>query len=210
MLGGLFVMWVHEKAGVPCPVDELMMDRIGGASMEVLIVAAIAMINTNAVSENIAPLIIIMIGGMSWNFVCFFILAPRVLPNFQFERAIVELGQSFGTTATGLLLLRMCDPHKDTEVWKAFGYKQMMTEPFMGGGIWTTVSLQLLVNIGVWGVCGISTAAVLFWTCMYFFYFRKVNLRADAAQENMHEVSSGEAMNAFPMAMHKVEMDKIK
>lgn len=35
MLGGLFVMWIHEKAGVPAPIDDLMMDRIGGASMEV-------------------------------------------------------------------------------------------------------------------------------------------------------------------------------
>ena len=87
------------------------------------------MINTDAVSDNIAPLIIIMLGGMGWNFICFFIVAPRVLPDFHFERAIVELGQSFGTTATGLLLLRMVDPEKDTPVWKAFGYKQMMTEP---------------------------------------------------------------------------------
>lgn len=204
MLGGLFIMWVHEKIGRPCPVDELMMDRIGGASMEFLIVSAIAMINTEAVSENIAPLVIIMIGGMSWNFVCFFLVAPRILPNFQYERAIVELGQSFGTTATGLLLLRMCDPHKDTPVWKAFGYKQMMTEPFMGGGLWTTISLQLLATIGVWGVFGISTAFVLFWTAMYFFYFRKLYLRADAAQEKLREES---AMNAS-ISVHEMVKSK--
>jgi len=174
MLGGLFVMWVHEKCGSPAPVDPIMMDRIGGASMEFLIVAAIATIKVDAVAANIAPLIIIMIGGIFWNLICFFVIAPRVLPDFIFERAIVELGQSFGTTATGLLLLRMCDPEKDTSVWKAFGYKQMITEPFMGGGLWTTVSLQLLVTIGVWGVFGISTGFVLFWTAMYFFYFRKL------------------------------------
>ena len=98
----------------------------------------------------------------------------RILPDFHFERAIVELGQSFGTTSTGLLLLRMCDPDKETPVWASFGYKQMMTEPFMGGGIWTTVSLQLLTIIGVWGVFGIATSAVLFWTAMYFCYFRKL------------------------------------
>lgn len=167
-------MWVHEKCGSPAPVDPIMMDRIGGASMEFLIVAAIATIKVDAVAANIAPLIIIMIGGIFWNLICFFVIAPRVLPDFIFERAIVELGQSFGTTATGLLLLRMCDPEKDTSVWKAFGYKQMITEPFMGGGLWTTVSLQLLVTIGVWGVFGISTGFVLFWTAMYFFYFRKL------------------------------------
>jgi len=186
-------MWIHEKTGAPVPIDDIMMDRIGGASMEFLIVSAIAMINTDAVSENIAPLIIIMIGGMSWNFFCFFILAPRILPNFAFERAIVELGQSFGTTATGLLLLRMADPEKDTPVWKSFGYKQMMTEPFMGGGIWTTVSLQLLVTIGVWGVFGISLAFVLFWTAMYFFYFRKLYLQETTPESQ--EPSGGKVMD---------------
>jgi len=206
MLGGLFVMWVHEKCGVPAPVDDIMMERIGGAAMEFLIVSAIAMINTEAVSDNIAPLMIIMIGGMTWNFVCFFVLAPRILPNFHFERAIVELGQSFGTTATGLLLLRMCDPEKDTPVWKAFGYKQMMTEPFMGGGVWTTVSLQLLATIGVWGVFGISSAFVLFWTCMYFFYFRKVYL-LQAAAEKSQEAPNGEVMN---VSMNEAEMAKSK
>jgi len=174
MLGSLFVMWVHEKCGSIAPVDALMMERIGGAAMEFLIVAAIAMIKTDAVAENIAPLILIMVGGILWNLICFFYIAPRVLPNFHFERAIVELGQSFGTTATGLLLLRMCDPEKDTVVWKAFGYKQMITEPFMGGGLWTTVSLQLLATIGVWGVFGISAGFVLLWTLVYVFYFRKL------------------------------------
>lgn len=205
MLGGLFVMWVHEKMGVPAPIDDIMMERIGGASMEFLIVSAIALINTDAVSDNIAPLIIIMLGGITWNFICFFLLAPRILPNFHFERAIVELGQSFGTTATGLLLLRMCDPDKDTPVWKAFGYKQMMTEPFMGGGVWTTVSLQLLATIGVWGVFGISMAFVLFWTCMYFFYFRKLYLRA--APEGSQEASKIEVMD---VSMNEAEMAKSK
>lgn len=190
MIGGLFVMWVHEKCGSEAPVDPIMMDRIGGAAMEFLIVSAIAVINTDAVSDNIVPLIIIIIGGMSWNLFLFFFVANRVLPNFNFERAIVELGQSFGTTSTGLLLLRMCDPEKDTPVWTAFGYKQMMTEPFMGGGLWTTVSLQLLAIIGVWGVFGIATGFVLFWTAMYFVYFRKMYART-AAEDLEAGVSAG-------------------
>ena len=177
MLGGMVIMWLHSITKSLPPIDALLMERISGAAMEFLIVSAIANINTSAVSSNIAPLLIILVGGISWNFVCFFCLAPRLLPDCVFERAIVELGQSFGTTATGLLLLRMVDPDKDTTAWRAFSYKQMMTEPFMGGGIWTTVSLPLLATIGVWGVFGISAAFVSFWFAMYFFYFRGVYAR---------------------------------
>merc|ERR1712226_1697336 len=184
MLGGLVVMWVHEKLGLTLPVDELLMDRIGGAAMEFLIVAAIALINLSAVASDLAPLFIIIAGGLSWNFFCFFYLKNFVLPDYKFERAIVELGQSFGTTATGLLLLRMVDPDKETKVWRAFGFKQLVTEPFMGGGVWTTVSLPLLSSIGVWGVFGISSGALAFWFGMYFFYFRGLYKRMKAMAED--------------------------
>ena len=36
--------------------------------------------------------------------------ARRLLPDDWFERAIAEMGQSMGVTATGLLLLRVVDP----------------------------------------------------------------------------------------------------
>lgn len=192
MLGGLLVMWVHEKLGGVIPIDDVLMDRIGGAAMEFLIVPAIALINTDAVAANIGPLLLIMIGGISWNFFCFFFLASRILPNFPFERGIVELGQSFGTTATGLLLLRMTDPDKETPVWKSFGYKQMLTEPIMGGGVWTTLSLPALSIIGAWGVFGISSSALVFWFAMYFFYFRKqyatdAEAKVDPAQQDKED-----------------------
>ena len=84
-------MWVHDKCGSLAPVDPIMMGRIGGASTEFLIVSAIAMIKTDAVAGNITPLIIVTIGGMTCNFICFFILAPRVLPTFHFERKKIGL-----------------------------------------------------------------------------------------------------------------------
>merc|ERR1712151_686699 len=187
MLGGLLVMWVRHKLGCPFPVDDLLMDRIGGAAMEFLIVSAIALINISAVADNLAPLFIIIIGGMTWNFFCFFYLKNFVLPNYKFERAIVELGQSFGTTATGLLLLRMVDPDKETPVWRSFGFKQLVTEPFMGGGVWTTVSLPLLATIGVWGVFGIASGALTFWFGMYFFYFRRMYKQMETIETHEDE-----------------------
>ena len=112
-------MWVHEKLGSPAPIDDLVMDRIGGASMEFLIVSAIAMINTSAVSSNIEPLMIIMIGGMTWNFICFFLIAPATLPDFQFERAIVELGKNLNSysLANGIQLIQKCCTIPRSKLW---------------------------------------------------------------------------------------------
>ena len=61
----------------------------------------------------------------------------------------------------------------------------MMTEPFMGGGIWTTVSLQLLAIIGVWGVFGIATSFVLFWTLVYFVYFKGMYKRIASEEKDV-------------------------
>ena len=65
-----------------------------------------------------------------------------------FERAIADFGQSLGVTATGLLLLRTVDPENKTEATAAFGYKQLLHEPFMGGGIVTALALTLVFTIG--------------------------------------------------------------
>ena len=77
-------MWVHEeKLGSPTPIDDLVMDQIGGAIMKFLIVSA--MINRSAVSSNSAPLLIInMIEGMI-GILFVFLIAPATLPNFQFK-----------------------------------------------------------------------------------------------------------------------------
>ena len=73
-------------------------------------------------------------------------LARRLLPDAWFERAIAEMGQSMGVTATGLLLLRVVDPEGETEAPSAFAYKQLLHEPFMGGGLWTSTAVFVVAR----------------------------------------------------------------
>jgi ESS family glutamate:Na+ symporter len=90
-------------------------------------------------------------------------LAKRVLPSHWFERAIAEMGQSMGVTATGLLLLRAVDPESETDAPSAFGYKQLLHEPIMGGGFWTSMAIPLVILQGGWFVFIISACAIIFW-----------------------------------------------
>lgn len=46
--------------------------------------------------------------------------------------------QSTGDTATGHLLLRVGDPDYEIE---AVAAKQLLHEPFMGGGLWTGATI---------------------------------------------------------------------
>ena len=77
---------------------------------------------------------------------------------YWFERGITEFGMQTGVTAIGLLLLRVVDPLYKTDTAKAFGFKQMIYEPFLGGGFITAFAPMLISNLGVWLSIGISFA----------------------------------------------------
>lgn len=54
-----------------------------------------------------------------------------------------------GVTAIGLLLLRLVDPHYRTDTATAFGFKQMIYEPFLGGGLITALAPFLILQLGI-------------------------------------------------------------
>lgn len=90
-------------------------------------------------------------------------VAPRLFKDAWFECAIADFGQSLGVTATGLLLLRTVDPESKTIAAQAFGYKQLLHEPIMGGGLWTAVALTLLFRLGWEIMLVISLTALIIW-----------------------------------------------
>ena len=82
------------------------------------------------------------------------------------------MGQSMGVTATGLLLLRAVDPESKTEAASAFGYKQLLHEPFMGGGLWTSSAVIVVAAQGGWVVLGISVAVIAAWFVVWGVFLR--------------------------------------
>ena len=54
-----------------------------------------------------------------------------------------------GMTATGLLFAQMVDPKNRTNAVEAFGYKQLMFEPIVGGGLLTALSMPLIITLGL-------------------------------------------------------------
>jgi glutamate:Na+ symporter, ESS family len=111
MIGGLIVQLMFDKCEKSYLLDHGLMQRVGGTALDFLVVSAIAIISINAITSNFYPFIIIVAGGILWNVFCVMFLAKRLLPNYWFERAIAEMGQSMGVTATGVLLLRAVDPN---------------------------------------------------------------------------------------------------
>jgi glutamate:Na+ symporter, ESS family len=140
MIGGLIVQLLSSKLKIDEYYDKDTFDRILGFSLDILVISAIATIKLNLFLENFWPFMILMTVGIAWLVFCVVFLGPRMLPTFWFERSITEFGMQSGVTAVGLLLLRVVDPQYKTGTAQSFGFKQMVYEPFLGGGLITALA----------------------------------------------------------------------
>ncbi|MFP3360818.1 sodium:glutamate symporter, partial [Planococcus sp. SIMBA_143] len=86
-------------------------------------------VSLDVIGEYLVPFLILAVAGISWNLFGFLMLAPKIIPDYWFERGIGDFGQSMGVTATGLLLMRIVDPDNESPAFEAFGYKQLVYEP---------------------------------------------------------------------------------
>ncbi|TVR74395.1 MAG: sodium:glutamate symporter [Marinilabiliales bacterium] len=168
MIGGMIVQAISMRTGVDKYYDRSTFERILGFSLDILVVAAIASIRLDLFVANLWPFLILMAVGVAWLFFCLTVLAPRMFPYNWLERGVTEYGMQSGVTAMGLLLLRLVDPNYRTDTAQAFGFKQMLYEPFLGGGLITATAPFIVMNLGVWW--SMLTAAIIMIVFMFISY----------------------------------------
>lgn len=159
MFGGIILQVFFNKKDKYNLVDRRMINRIQGLALDVLIITAIATVSLDVIGEYLVPFLILAVAGIAWNLFGFLTLAPKIIPDYWFERGIGDFGQSMGVTATGLLLMRIVDPDNESPAFEAFGYKQLVYEPFLGGGLVTALSVPFIVQFGA--VAGLIFAIVM-------------------------------------------------
>ena len=158
MVGGLIVQVVLQRTRQTQLVSAVAQASVGSLAMDLLITAAMASLNLPLLEDNWIPFLALAIAGLSWNVCAFLWLAPRIFRDHWFERGIADFGQGTGVTATGLLLLRMADPWGRSKAMEAFSFKQLLFEPFLGGGLVTALSPLLIVS---WGLPRFSATALV-------------------------------------------------
>lgn len=163
MIGGVLLQTLTKFAKLNLLINRAQMERISGAALDFLVVSAVATIRIDVVAENWIPIVILCVCGAVWSVFCVLYIAPKIIKTSWFECAIAEFGQATGVTATGLLLLRTVDPENRTMATKIFGYKQLIHEPIMGGGLWTAMALTLVYEIGWMKVFLISALMLILW-----------------------------------------------
>lgn len=163
LFGGLAVRGLLVVSGRGGVIDHDTINRLTAASMDVLVVAAIASLNLTAVASLMVPFSILFLAGAVWAAVCLLLLSRWILPSdYWFQLGLINYGMSTGTTATGFVLLKMVDPDLESGAAEDYAMAAPLSSPFIGGGM-LTVALPLLVleRVPIWIPCAVLWAVVI-------------------------------------------------
>ena len=145
LFGGLLVRKFLSAFGKETLVDRGTINRLTSSAMDILVVAAIASLNLQAIAKMLLPFSILLVVGSVWCAVCLLLISRSILPNeYWFQLGLINYGMSTGTTATGFVLLRMVDSELQSGAPEDYALAAPLSAPFIGGGI-LTIGLPLLV-----------------------------------------------------------------
>ncbi|MEL7523213.1 MAG: sodium:glutamate symporter, partial [Cyanobacteria bacterium J06553_1] len=163
LIGGIIVQLIMVRLNLDALIIPRLTKNIAGMALDVVVVTALASISLQVIGGNLGIFLALSVAGITWN-ICFFLwFAPRIFPDYWFEKAIGDLGQSMGVTATGILLLRMVDPENRSGAFESFAYKQLFFEPIVGGGLFTAAAPALIASFGLVTTLAITSGLLLFW-----------------------------------------------
>lgn len=163
VIGGFVVQVVLTRTGQEALVDRRTVNDITGLSLDILIAAAIGTMSLATLGDNIPSLVILTVLAFAWSVIGMLWLGPRIHGANWFEHSVADYGQSQGNVATGFVLADMADPDRATAAARSYGYKQLIYEPFLGGGALTALSVPIILEIGpAWfGVVSLVATVVL-------------------------------------------------
>lgn len=161
IFGGMFAQIVWSRLGFK--IVREVIELITTFTLTLLIVTAVGTMSLEFLVNDAAVFLILYGTGVIWVLFAFVVLAKRMFRRYWFQNAIISFGQGMGMTATGLLFAQMVDPKNRTNAVEAFGYKQLMFEPIVGGGLVTALSMPLILLIGLPLFTAICAGIMFFW-----------------------------------------------
>ncbi|WP_373900481.1 sodium/glutamate symporter [Geomicrobium sp. JCM 19037] len=173
MIGGIIVQIFITRFDKNDIVDRPTISRIQNTALDLLIVSALGTLSLQVIGNNLMEFIILAVVGVALNVFMFLYLAPRMIPHYWFERGMGDFGQSMGVAATGIMLMKIVDPEQKTPAMKAFGYKQILFEPMVGGGLVTAAAMPIIIQFGAVPALIVATILMIGFWLLGVLYFGK-------------------------------------
>lgn len=171
-LFGIIVNVCLSVCNAKAYVNPTVLNNIGGASTDLLVVFGIASINLTVAGEYFVPLSLMMVFGVIFSYLMLKYMAPRFYSTYSFEKSIFGWGWSTGTVAMGIALLRIVDPKMKSKTLDEFGFAYVLSAPIEI--MIVTFSPLILLSGGGWFyVLGsIVMCAVMFLMAKVFGWYR--------------------------------------
>ena len=96
-------------------LDSESLAHIGSLALEYLIVTAIATMKLDVIMNNAGAILTISLVGLALTTIVLMTLPRLWLKEHWLENAMVMFGSWTGSTATGMMLLRIADPELETD-----------------------------------------------------------------------------------------------
>lgn len=181
MIAGLFVQMILNRTKWADIVDKPTMNRIQGVSLEFLVAGAVASVNVSVIVEYATPLVIqqalaavVLVWCCTW-------VASHVFGENWFEHSIILFGSYAGVTATGLLLLKTCDPKMESGAAEVLAARSPLIGWATGGGILTAMTPVWVVQYGALKVgLAYCAAMVIFFVLQFILGFWHTPQKANA------------------------------
>lgn len=119
---GVILQGVLKLLKLDSYVDKKIITHIGSSATDYLVAFGVASINVSIVMTYLLPIILLSVLGFLFVVAWLWIISPRFFRNYWFERGIYIYGLSTGVMATGVILLRICDPEFKSGVLEDFGF----------------------------------------------------------------------------------------
>lgn len=156
-MAAMLVKKLMKVLKIDFTIDEGSMNRVAGASVDLMLTAAVASIAISVVVAYWLPLVAIgVVGGLITTVTCLW-MTSRLFERDQFARAILLFGNMTGTLSSGLALLRVIDPEFKTPAASDYMFSNGIT--FL-----LAIPMLFLINLPIqWYTTGNIT---YLWICL--------------------------------------------
>lgn len=148
MLAGGLVQLVLNRTPWGDAVDTKVYSRIQGIALEFLVAGAVASLNLKVIADNILPIAIASV--IIFAFMVFYTVfyARGIFGKDWFESSILNYGMCSGVVATGMLLLKVCDPENKSEALPLYAVRAPFISMVVGGGVVTSMMPVWVAQFG--------------------------------------------------------------
>ena len=142
------IQFFHKKKVIKHKyINNYQMDRISGFAFDMMIVAGVASIDINVVTDYIWFILAVCLAGMVVTFIYIRIMTKICFKNYQHEAFLTNFGALTGTASNGMIFLREIDPNYETPMNNVYIVSQFPAMVFVA-------PLLLLLNLSASSLTG--------------------------------------------------------